>query len=593
MRLIAIAAFCVAARLAACDTIPLTLTAWTRTVFANLPCFDDVTANDWALHVNDQFSVPYPQPKMLLPFGELRSRLLRFASLMDTELRREGVWFGDGGAVVQQRVDADGLTDFEGHVEPVAFPYVQKLLLPADAVVAVFGDLHGSLHSILRELNSLAEQGYLLDDFHVAPQWRDRFFVLFLGDYVDRGAYGAHCNALNCVAGVSHGRGRGVAWRVRCASADSVARVAGIEVIFTLLELKLKNPDNVFMARGNHEDEVGTRAALAFRARPTRFNSCRAASQAVNKADFGGTFDDELRSKYADEPAESLRMVYRMYDLLPLSLFVAARPGDDAEPRATQTPVPFVQACHGGIEVGWNPLQFLQVRSGAAVLRVCRRCRCTRVRWLPLRSRWPHCRCGFGGCHCPLSLRWWYGCLARCRRRRSADQCSLSLLWCCWPLLTITIACARLAVTAIVIPTVALSRGGAVCADVPQRRVRAVRHRAVAAAAAVARITARVAGEQHPWCREGEPARRDGAAVPRTAVRDIPLRRVAVERLLCTRPVQAHGVQPRPRLRVWEARHRGVVRVVGCRGHAASAPAQQQPRRREHDERADGARGSR
>ncbi len=35
------------------------------------------------------------------------------------------------------------------------------------------------------------------------------------------------------------------------------AMPSGIEVIFTLLELKVKNPQGVFMARGNHEDEVG------------------------------------------------------------------------------------------------------------------------------------------------------------------------------------------------------------------------------------------------------------------------------------------------------------------------------------------------
>ena len=38
--------------------------------------------------------------------------------------------------------------------------------------------------------NVLVENGYLQDDFTVAPVWKGKFFMLFLGDYVDRGAYG-------------------------------------------------------------------------------------------------------------------------------------------------------------------------------------------------------------------------------------------------------------------------------------------------------------------------------------------------------------------------------------------------------------------
>jgi hypothetical protein len=45
-----------------------------------------------------------------------------------------------------------------------------------------------------------------------------------------------------------------------CLRACVPACTAGVEVIFTLLELKIQNPDSVFMSRGNHEDEVCCRA---------------------------------------------------------------------------------------------------------------------------------------------------------------------------------------------------------------------------------------------------------------------------------------------------------------------------------------------
>ena len=62
-------------------------------------------------------------------------------------------------------------------------------------------------------LDSLNKAGKL-DGFRLA---KPNNYMVFLGDYTDRGNY-------------------------------------GIEVLYTLLRLKLANPEHVFMARGNHED---------------------------------------------------------------------------------------------------------------------------------------------------------------------------------------------------------------------------------------------------------------------------------------------------------------------------------------------------
>ncbi len=48
--------------------------------------------------------------------------------------------------------------------------------------------------------------------------------------------------------------------------------------------------------------------------------------------------------------------VFRMYDLLPLAIFVGVRASETTTGKTT-----FIQGCHGGIEVGWNPAPFLQV----------------------------------------------------------------------------------------------------------------------------------------------------------------------------------------------------------------------------------------
>lgn len=169
----------------------LSLTQWTRACFSELPCFDGARAHG-GLHLNDyRYSVRYPSPKPFVKFEEFRHRLVEFGRVMAAQLQAPGVWFDDPNGEVAASVTATGVADLEHSSDTVPFPYVQKLLLPADAVVAVFGDFHGSLHSLLRELNALADRGYLQDDFGVTPAWQGRFFMLFLGDYVDRGLFGA------------------------------------------------------------------------------------------------------------------------------------------------------------------------------------------------------------------------------------------------------------------------------------------------------------------------------------------------------------------------------------------------------------------
>ena len=105
-------------------------------------------------------------------------------------------------------------------------PYVMKLEVKPGAEIAFHGDIHGDKYSLISYLQWLAENGYTdpEDPFRIK---KENFYIIFLGDYTDRGAFGA-------------------------------------EVIFTIARLKRTNPNNVFLVRGNHED-VDLNAAYGFK----------------------------------------------------------------------------------------------------------------------------------------------------------------------------------------------------------------------------------------------------------------------------------------------------------------------------------------
>jgi len=155
-------------------------------------------------------------------------------------------------------------------------PFVQKLILPPGSSVFLQGDLHGDIHSLLAVLGRLQERRWL-DGFTLLDP---TLHVIFLGDYTDRGRY-------------------------------------GIEVIYTLLRLKLANPDRVHFVRGNHED-VTLVARYGFLAEGT--------------AKYGPNF--------------KAAKVMQAYDFLPVAIYLGS--GSN-----------LVQLCHGGMEPGFNPAPLL------------------------------------------------------------------------------------------------------------------------------------------------------------------------------------------------------------------------------------------
>ena len=167
---------------------------------------------------------------------------------------------------------------------PIPFqPFAQKLQVPAGSEVIFHGDFHGDIHSFITMLGSLNQAG-TLDGFRLA---KPNSYMVFLGDYTDRGNY-------------------------------------GIEVLYTLLRLKLANPEQVFMARGNHEDVqmISTYGFLA-----------------------------ECQKKYARKFRPAL--IGRLYDFFPVVIYVGSGTN-------------FIQCNHGGLEPGYLPGVLLDAKPAVA-----------------------------------------------------------------------------------------------------------------------------------------------------------------------------------------------------------------------------------
>lgn len=167
---------------------------------------------------------------------------------------------------------------------PIPFqPFAQKLELPPGAEIIFHGDFHGDIHSFIAVIDWLNQNDFM-DGFRLV---KPETHMVFLGDYTDRGRY-------------------------------------GIEVIYTLLRLKLANPDRVFMARGNHED-----------------------LQMI--ANYG--FLAECRTKYG-QAFNPIQMA-RLYDFFPVVIYAGCNGS-------------FIQCNHGGMEPGYLPGQLLNSKTTMA-----------------------------------------------------------------------------------------------------------------------------------------------------------------------------------------------------------------------------------
>ena len=76
-----------------------------------------------------------------------------------------------------------------GNVEYEKNSYIIKKLLPKESKIIYLGDYHSSVHSLMVVINYLQEKGILTNDYKLT----DNYYIIFLGDIVDRGPYGIEC----------------------------------------------------------------------------------------------------------------------------------------------------------------------------------------------------------------------------------------------------------------------------------------------------------------------------------------------------------------------------------------------------------------
>ncbi|MBX9830957.1 serine/threonine protein phosphatase [Candidatus Babeliales bacterium] len=264
-----------------------TLTQWSAACFEKLPEYDHSCQRE-AMAPGADLQKIYQTP---LTAKQFQQKMHEFVTVSQKELQKKELWIGSNAP-------QDSLFDVSlDHPNEFEHAYIQKLVIPAQSTVCFMGDYHGSIHSLLRTIWRLAVAGLLDDNFKL----RDDVYLIFLGDFVDRGRYGA-------------------------------------EVWYTLMQLKLANWNKVHLVRGNHET-CGISERFGF----LGWGAKKQLGEVCNK------FEDQAEKKKF-EHGEVGKQILNLYHFLPFALFLSA--GHE-----------FVQCCHAGIALNDAGNDFYDVNS--------------------------------------------------------------------------------------------------------------------------------------------------------------------------------------------------------------------------------------
>lgn len=161
-------------------------------------------------------------------------------------------------------------------------PFVEKIMLPQDSSVAVWGDLHGSVGMLSKSLQLLQQEGYFDATFTIA---KSNFYLIFIGDFVDHQPH-------------------------------------GLETLFIATKLYNQNPGKVFLLRGNHEDAAFNtvfRKELAQKFKnidPARRNTLYALYEYLPLALFAGIKQNNDLTNYVQFCHAGFELGYSARDLL-------------------------------------------------------------------------------------------------------------------------------------------------------------------------------------------------------------------------------------------------------------------------------------
>lgn len=173
------------------------------------------------------------------------------------------------------------------------FGVIYKQDLPEDSKIFVRADLHGDLKSLLENLKELQAQGLLDKNYRCKPNVQ----LVFLGDYMDRGEH-------------------------------------GMEILQILAALRLENPQQIHILRGNHE-YIGTNSSYGFS-------------------------DEHLQAMLQDEAKrQTLR---KFYQTMPITVYLGQK-GSSRE---------YIQFTHALFEVQTDTAQILDTDSTFAQMDIPR-----------------------------------------------------------------------------------------------------------------------------------------------------------------------------------------------------------------------------
>ena len=168
-------------------------------------------------------------------------------------------------------------------------PCIAKLIVPQNTRVEIIGDIHGEMDTMEAIFHSLKNKN-LINELMYIP---DNARIIFLGDYTDRGDF-------------------------------------NLQVLESALILSAKNPDKVFLLKGNHEFDI------------TKQNS-------EVLAEIKEMERKDIRARNI-----LLSNIIKVYEFMPVGMFVGLQ---------GQSQTPFYFLAHGGPDIRYDYSDFLNLHN--------------------------------------------------------------------------------------------------------------------------------------------------------------------------------------------------------------------------------------
>jgi len=185
---------------------------------------------------------------------------------------------------------ADSIRSLAAQLPSYVNPFIQARIIPSITKILVIGDLHGHANALRHLLQTFYLKKFFDRDGFIDPH----IIMVFTGDINDRGPRGPEL------------------WRI-------------------ILSLKILNPQNIYILRGNHET--------------------------LEMAQYGN-FLGQMQECTQFSPELITYFLKDLYSKLPCGLFIGVAPQQRKDPY--NSPYRFLFLCHGGIEPCVNLKYFLQ-----------------------------------------------------------------------------------------------------------------------------------------------------------------------------------------------------------------------------------------